>query len=391
MNKVALIITVFVVAGCSKPKTEAQKEDTEKKETGLIRMEAEAQKHVGLQVAPAALTQLAEYLQVTGTVQPIDSRMSHVRPLARGRILDVTARVGDRVAANQVLARIDNIEAGELVTQLASAEAELKRIQVQRAALARQVERARKLSEIGASPVKEYEQSLAEEQALGESVRAQESTIAGITARLRRFGLTPGSASSGQFATQIRAPFSGVITKVQAAPGEIVESANELFTIVDLSRVWVQAEVYEKDLGRLRLGQPAIIRVDTYPDQPFRGVVTYISDILDPQTRTARVRCEVPNADVRLKLDMFATVELPTTFQRQAIAVPAPSVHQLEGKNVVFVRKDASSFESRPVQVGKTVNGQTEIISGLQNGEPIVIQGAFHLKSIVAGKAIGEE
>ncbi len=391
MKHFALVIAVLSLAACSKPKPEAHKDESEKKEGGLIRMEAEAQKHVGLKVAPAALTQLAEYLQVTGTVQPIDSRISHVRPLARGRIQDVAAKVGDRVVANQVLARIDNIEAGELFSQLNTAEAELKKLQVQRAAQGRQTERARRLSEIGASPLKDYEQSLAEEQALAESVRGQESTLAGLRARLRRFGVPTGAQSSGDFSTPIGAPFSGVITKVQVAPGEVVDSENELFTIADLSRVWVQAEVYEKDLGRIRLGQAAIIRVDTYLEQPFRGIVTYISDILDPQTRTARVRCDVPNADVKLKLDMFATVELPTTFQRRAVAVPASAVQQLDGKNVVFVRKDATSFESRPVQVGKTVNGQTEITSGLQDGEPVVIQGAFHLKSIVAGKELGEE
>ena len=391
MRPLALLIAVLSLAACSKPKPEAEKADAAKKESGLIRMEAEAQKHVGLQVAPAALTELAEYLQVTGTVQPLDSRTSHVRSMARGRIQEVAARVGDRVSLNQVLARMDNIEAGELFSQVASAEAELRRLQVQRAAQARQTERARRLSEIGASPQKEYEQSLAEEQALAESVRAQESTIGGLTARLRRFGLSAGTQGVGGFSTPIRAPFSGVVTKVQAAPGDVVDSENDLFTIVDLSTVWVQAEVYEKDLGRIRVGQSAIIRVDTYPEQPFRGAVTYISDILDPETRTARVRCEVPNAGIRLKLDMFATVELPTTFRRRALAVPGPAVQQLDGKNVVFVRKDAVSFESRVVQIGKTVNGQTEITSGLQPGEPVVIQGAFHLKSIVAGKELGEE
>lgn len=391
MSRLVLIITVLSLGACSKPKTEAQKADSENKEGGLVQMEAEAQKHVGLQVAPAKLTELAEYLQVTGTVQPLDSRMSHVRSLARGRIQDVAARVGDRVSTDQVLARMDNIEAGELFSQVASAEAELKRLQVQHASQARQTERARKLSEIGASPQKEYEQSLAEEQALAESVRAQESTIGGLTARLRRFGLTPGPQISVGFSTPIRAPFSGVITKVQASPGEVVDSENELFTIVDLSRVWVQAEVFEKDLGRIRVGQMAIIRVDTYPEQPFRGTVTYISDILDPQTRTARVRCEVSNAGVKLKLDMFTTVELPTTFHRRAVTVPEPAVQQLGGKSVVFIRKDEASFESRVVQIGKTVNGQTEIMTGLQHGEPVVIQGAFHLKSIVAGKGLGEE
>jgi cobalt-zinc-cadmium efflux system membrane fusion protein len=171
----------------------------------------------------------------------------------------------------------------------------------------------------------------------------------------------------------------------------MVEPSTELFTVADISRVWVQAEVYEKDLGRLQVGQSAIIHVDTYPDQAFAGKVTYISDALDPQTRTAKVRCEVANAGIRLKLDMFATIQLPTTFNRQAIAVPIGAIQQLETKTVVFVQRGAAQFEAREITPGKNVNGQVEVVAGLREGEPVVIVGAFHLKSIVAGKDLGEE
>jgi len=85
--------------------------------------------------------------------------------------------------------------------------------------------------------------------------------------------------------------------------------------------------------------------VDTYPDDPFTGKVTYISDALDPQTRTAKIRCEVPNSKVLLKLDMFASVQLPTTFSRQALAVPIGAIQQLDSRMVVFVRRGATQFE----------------------------------------------
>ena len=156
--------------------------------------------------------------------------------------------------------------------------------------------------------------------------------IAGLTARLRRFGKSDPDPAIA-VVTAITAPFDGIITKAVTAPGEVVEPSTELFTVADISRVWVQAEVYEKDLGRLQVGQSAIIHVDTYPDEPFAGKVTYISDALDPQTRTAKVRCEVANDGVRLKLDMFATVQLPTTFSRQAIAVPVGAIQQLDDQD----------------------------------------------------------
>ena len=191
--------------------------------------------------------------------------------------------------------------------------------------------------------------------------------------------------------TRTGAPFSGVVTKAQAAAGEVIDTSTELFTVADLSNVWVQAEVYEKDLGHIRIGQSAFISVDTYPDEKIAGKVAYISDVLDPQTRTAKVRCEVPNPGLRLKLDMFASVRVPTTFSKEAIAVPVSAIQQMEDRTVLFIQKGETSFELRPVKTGNTVNGQLEIVSGLRPGEKVVTQGAFHLKSILAGKDLGEE
>jgi len=375
------------LSACSKPNPKPASEPAAKQEPGIVVMQVEAQKRVGLEVAPVKLTQLSEYLQVVGTVQPVSSRVSPVRPLARGRLQEVLVRVGDRVESGQPLARFDNIEAGELAAQLASAQADLQKLKIQLAALSRQTERNRRLAEIGAAPQKDHEQSRAEQQAFEESLRSQQSVIAGLTARLGRFGVAEGSP----VVTSIRAPFAGVVTKVQASPGEVVSAEAELFTVADLSQVWVQAEVYEKDLGRVQVGQAARITVDTYPDQPFTGKVTYISDLLDPQTRTAKVRCEVPNRAVRLKLDMFATVQLPTTFSRRALAVPADAVQQVEGKDVVFVRRAPTQFEARQIKTGKLINSLLEITSGLREGEPVAIRGAFHLKSILASKGLGEE
>ena len=389
--KAVLIVVALCLAltSCTKTKP-AESPETEKKPSGLITMEPAAQQHVGMKISPVKMTQLTEYLQVTGTVQPVDSRVSQVRSPARGRLLDVRAKVGDRVRAGQDLARIDNLEAGELTAQLSSARAELQRFKVLLAAQSKQVDRNQKLSEIGAAPQKDYEQSRAEYQALEESIRSQEAVTAGLTARLRRFGKSDPDPSTA-VTTAITAPFDGIITKAVTAPGEIVEPSTELFTVADISRVWVQAEVYEKDLGRIQVGQSAIIHVDTYPNETFAGKVTYISDALDPQTRTAKVRCEVANDRIRLKLDMFASVQLPTTFSRQAVAVPIGAIQQLETKSVVFVQRSTAQFEAREIKPGKNVNGQVEVLEGLREGEPVVTVGAFHLKSIIAGKALGEE
>ena len=297
--------------------------------------------------------------------------------------------MGDRVESGQPLALLDNIEAGELAAQYLAVQAELQKVKIQQANSAKQVERSKRLAEIGAVPQKDFELTQAEHNALLEAIRAQESLLAGLGSKLRRFGLQESDFQKSSITT-IHSPFAGVVIQAQVAPGEVVDPGMELFSVADLSEVWVQAEVYEKDLGQIRMGQSALISVDTYPDQKFSGRVAYISDTLDPKTRTAKVRCGVPNNNWRLKLDMFVSVALPTTLSRKVIAVPDAAVQQIAGKNVVFVRESEQKFQSREVQVGKVADGQTEILSGLVGGEPIVIQGAYHLKSILLNAELAE-
>ena len=390
MRALLLVVLIAAVLGaCSRPKPEPTASE-DKRESGLVEMSLEAQKHVGLQVESAEVRKLNEYLQVPGTVQATDSRVNTVRSLARGRLHDVLVQVGDRVRTGQVLATYDNIEAGELLAQVAAARADLQKLRVRERNLARQADRALALAGIGAVARKEYEQARAEQQGAEEEIKSQESVISGIAGRLRRFDVSDTPAEHAPLTT-ISSPLSGVITKLKASPGEVIDPESELFTVADLSIVWVQAEVYEKDLGRIQVAQPAFITVDTYADEQFAGKVTYISDFLDPQTRTAKVRCEVPNPAVRLKLDMFANVNLPTTFSRQVLTVPAGAIQTVGDRTVVFIQKAPTKFEPRWVTAGKTVRGFVEITHGLNPGEPAVKAGSFHLKSILTGKDLGEE
>jgi cobalt-zinc-cadmium efflux system membrane fusion protein len=405
MKSLSIIICALVIVSCSKPKTASSPEEKSeatksaqeehekgesKGEGGAVEITPDAQQRSGIVVSTATATPMSQQLQATGTVQAIDSRIAHIRPLTRGRLQDVLVKLGDRVMANQALAQLDNIEAGEIMTQYNTAQAELQRLKIQLAAQQRQVERNRRLAEIGASPQKDYEFSLAEQQAQQESIRAQENTTAGLTARLRRLGITdPGSSEAP--ITAIRAPFAGVIIRVAAAPGDVVESGNELFSVADLSTVYVQAQVYEKDLGQVHAGKTASISIDSYPGERFTGQVASISDVIDPQTRTATVRCQVANPGARLKLDMLASVQFPTAMKRSVLSVPTDAVQDIEGKPTVFVRTSPSQFSARQVETGSSGNGRIEILRGLKEGEPVVSKGAFAVKSVLLGKELKEE
>ncbi|MGE4055262.1 MAG: efflux RND transporter periplasmic adaptor subunit, partial [Vicinamibacterales bacterium] len=130
---------------------------------------------------------------------------------------------------------------------------------------------------------------------------------------------------------------------------------------------------------------------EAYPDRIFTGEVTYVSDVIEPATRTARVRCVVSNSDGALKLDMFTTVTIPTAVERDAIVVPADAVQQIDGLSVVFVQTAATTFERRDVELGMTVGDRVEIVAGLEPAEQVVSAGSFYLKTALLRERIGDE
>ena len=392
-----LLVLCLALASCAKkdaaeavrPERAGDEAHAEKhiEEANVVELSAEAQRRAGIVIEEVKPGKVEVQIKATGTVQPIDSRIVHLRPLARGRVMQVLARIGDRVEKDQVLAHFDNIEAGELSSQTDAARAELQRIRIQLANSRRKAERARNLLEVGAVPAKEYEAAESEARALEEAVRAQQSTLAGIETRLKRFGTSfNGDASM----TTIRAPFAGVVIKTEAAPGDVIDSGSILFSVADLSRVYVEAQVYEKDLGRIRINQSAFITVDTYAGEVFEARVTAIKDILNPQTRTAAVRCELANPGGKLKLEMFANLAIPTTDTHMALTVPSEAVQTINRRQVVFVRKADLHFEAREVQVLGD-GTRLEIGGGLKEGEPVVVKGAFQLKSAFLAKELESE
>ena len=355
-----------------------------------VELAPDIQKRLGIGASAVATEPLAVSLRVTGSVQPIESRLAHVRPLAQGRILDVLAKVGDHVSRGQPLARFDNIEAGELATQREGARADLARLRVQLGTATRQAERARRLAEIGAVPQREFEASLGEQQQVEASIRAQESAIAGLEQRLRRFG-TSEAAADASSVTTIPSPFAGVLVRADAAPGDVVDTSTELFAVADISRVYAQAHVFEKDLGKVRQGQAATVTVDAYPDQRFPGRVVVVGGTVDPRTRTVPVRVEVANTNAQLKLDMFARIDLATDAMQPGLAVRREAVQTLEGRQVVFVKAGDTDFRVREVDTGRLSGVLIEITRGLIAGDVVVTDGAFRLKSALLAGTLGDD
>ena len=385
---VIAIATAIVIL--RRPAPTAEKNETSA-EPKVVAIAEEAQRKSSIGVVEAQERVLADPIELTGVVAPDEARVGHILPLAQGVVERIFVKLGDRVEKGQSLVELDNVEMGELAAQHLHASAQLQTANAKLVVARRSLERAENLLKVEAISQREYDERRAQFEEAQAEVAGGKAELLQIDQKLRRFGLTneaiqhlsgtSGASDNPLSRNIVRAPFSGVITKFNVAPGELVTPDKEIFSLVDPSSVWVIADVYQKDIGRAANRGPCEVATSSYPETKFMGTVGDISDFLDPESRTAKLRCVVANRDGRLKLDMFANVTIPSKQSRTVLAIPSIAVQQVENEKVVFVQTDATHFEKREVELGSASSKWIEIKSGLRKGEKVAAEGAFYVKS----------
>jgi cobalt-zinc-cadmium efflux system membrane fusion protein len=285
------------------------------------------------------------------------------------------------VSVGSSLALLDSTELGEARAEHAKAVALLD--------LAKSnVEREKRLFEQKISPQKDLLAAQAEE-------RRAEVEVRMLHEKLRLYGLSAGEINGSNAAPSrymVRAPGPGIVLEKEITQGEVIEAGKKVFTISDLSTVWVLLNIYEKDLAKVRRGTSVKIQTESYPGEIFAGKVAYIGDVLDPQNRTVSLRVEVPNPNRRLKPGMFATAEVVTGgASAKGIVIPSSAIQKIEGKPAAFVRQNDGSFAKRDLDLGKEMGGRVEVKSGLTEGEQLVVEGSFALKSELLKGTLAEE
>ncbi|MFZ2949704.1 MAG: efflux RND transporter periplasmic adaptor subunit [Desulfuromonadaceae bacterium] len=342
-------------------------------EEGGIKMTAEVQKQNGVVVTPAKKQRLAGAISATGKVEANADKIAHVSPRISGKIVAVRASLGDSVSAGQALATLDSVELGEALnryrqskTKLALAQSNMDRIK----SLVEKKIAARKDIFQAETDFKTAQTELHTDE---ERLSLYDVPAAELEGSNRKKPLLP-----------VRSPIGGIITEKHAIVGELSDPSKSLYTVADLSSVWVMVDINEKDLAKVRKGQTAIVSIGAFPDLKLKGRITYIADLVDEATRTVKARIEVANPGRKLKPEMFATVELALAADAPPVlAVPEDALQDLDGKKVVFVAENETEFAARPVQTGRSASGLVEIVSGLKEGENYAIKGSFILKSEV--------
>jgi cobalt-zinc-cadmium efflux system membrane fusion protein len=353
-----------------------------------------------LQIEEAKAGPLVRAVSATGTVGYDQLHLARIKPTARGRIETVDVTAGDRVVAGQRLAVLDNFDLSAAHSRVLSAEAALNQAKAQLAAAGAAYDRAANL-------IRSDLVTQAELQARRATMATMEADLRTKEAELRQYQeeearlspVRPAGADTGSSSDQphldsrgtIVAPFAGVVDSVWTAQGEIIDPATPIFTVSDLSTVWVQADVAERDLGAVKVGDPVEVRMSAFPGRAFAGRVTYIPDQIESATGMAKVRCEVPNPDGALRVNMFATVTIQSPQDGDAVLVPSSSLQEVNKQNVVFVPTGDGRFAWRPVHTGLVANGKTQVTSGLAAGTPVVGEGSYWLKAALMQSTIPDQ
>ena len=174
-------------------------------------------------------------------------------------------------------------------------------------------------------------------------------------------------------------PVAGIVIEKKAVQGMRFMPGEALYQVTNLSSVWVMADVFEQDIGLIKLGAKSSVRINAYPDKSFQGAITYVYPTLKPETRTVPVRIELSNPGGLLKPGMFAQIELPTSAKGAVLTVPTSAVIDSGTRQIVLVQLKEGRFESRDVKLGSRGEDSVEVIQGVQNGERVVVAANLSL------------
>ncbi|MBI5547134.1 MAG: efflux RND transporter periplasmic adaptor subunit [Deltaproteobacteria bacterium] len=326
----------------------------------------------------------AGLVEATAQIEPAADREARVGTRIAGRMAALKAGVGDLVKRGALLALVDSPEVGRAKADFLAAVATAK--------VAREsAERERALFEKKISSEKDWREA----EAAAVKARAEKEAAEN---RLHALGITDaelaGMRVEGHYSStvSVTSPIEGVVVARPVSLGQMVDPTETLFLVIDLREVWILIDVYERDLGQVRVGQNVLVKVAAYPGKEFRGTVQNIGAVVEPRTRAVKVRVVLSNEVGDLKPGMFATVTIEGTTgeEHEHLFAPAAAIQRDGDRNLAFVPRAENEFEPRVVRLGHQAGEWVEVQEGLVEGDSVVTTGSFALKSEMKKGELGE-
>ena len=367
-NALFLLLTAALLLGCNKEDKKA--EAAHASDPALVAPGPELLAQ--LQLADVSIRPVAETLRVAGRIDFDEQRLARIGATVTGRVTQIDALLGQEVKKGEVLARLNSSELSsqQLAYLKARSQLELNR---------RNAERAKALYEadvIAAAEVQrrasEYQISVAETRAAADQLH-----ILGVSpAAVERLG-KDGAVDS---VTPVVATLAGVVVERKLAQGQVVQPADTLFVVADLSRLWAVAQVPEQQVSQVKVGQSVSIEVPALGNERLVGKLIFVGQTINPETRTVLVRTELDNHDGRLKPAMLASM-LIEAKPVERMVVPSSAVVRESDEDHVFVAEGDGVFRLLKVKLGPELAGMRVVLSGLKGNEKLVVGGAFHLNN----------
>ena len=380
-NSFALALALaglLTLSACGKHEsgTEAPAATTEANARDPMEVVVPPQMAGNFRTAPLALADMATVQEIAGRIEANERQVTRIGAAVTGRVIEVLAEPGDRVKPGQVLARVASPEltTAQMAYMRASASATLAE---------RSMERARQLiaaDVIGFAEMQRRESELqiarAELQAAGDQLRLMGLSGAALASLRGQGKVAPHAA--------ITAPAAGIVIERQVSQGQVAQPGDPLFTVADLSNVWVVGALPEQMARSVQAGQSVQIEVPALGHEaaqtPIAGKIIYVGDTVSVDTRTVTIRTQVDNKLLTLKPQMLATMKIQGASEK-TLAVPAAAVVRENDRDHVYVQQDENHYRLTPVELGAASGGLRPVLKGLSEGTPVVVEGAFHLNN----------
>jgi len=365
----ALFAASFLLAGCNSKKEEAPAE-AKVVDPNIVEITAQLAQQIKLHTA--GNIEMRGTLRVPGTIQVDEQRMARIGASVTGRIKDIEATLGQNVKNGQVLATLNSTELAQ--NQLVYIKA-AQQIGLQSKA----VERARLLQEadvIGAAELQRREAELSAAQAELNAARDQLLVLGMSESAINKLTQTGQIRSHSNVVSRI----SGTVISRKVNLGQVVQPAEELFIIADLSHVWVVAEIPEQQIDLIQVDEEVVIEIPALGNKQFKAKLIYEGDVVNPETRTVTVRSDLANDNREIKPDMLVSM-LIQSHPEQKLALPLQSIVRENDTTYVYVQLAPNKFRLREVELGQEHEGMVTILNGVSEGEIVVADGAFHVNN----------
>jgi len=381
-----LLLMILISAsliGCTENK-EGHTDEHNNEHSDIITLSRESISQIKLETVAVSLQPFSGFLTIPAEVITDQDNEAQIGSLIQGRVHKVFVKVGDYVKNGQLLMTVEGLDVGEIKADYLKAKANYEYAKAN-------YERQKKL----------FDEKIGSQKSLLESQSEYEKAAAEYKAEDRKIhsvGLSDEDVANGKDGDEhtagtlpIKSMINGVVVERNVVIGQLVDATTTAFKIINTATVWVDGQIYEKDLDKIKQNTKALFTASTNQDIKFEGKIIYVGQTVNDKTRTILIRCEFVNPGNKLKPQMYGELKIPMGSKANTILVPEQSVIKEAGQNYLFVQTSDSTFERRDIVTGSTADNLIEVKEGIKEGEKIVSNGVFYLKSELKKDELGED